>query len=111
MTIKKCIRCQNRKFYKVRRGKLRCKKCGYEFKPKVAGLRNSFLKQIVYWFVLGHSIRVIVEQTNASHYLILKVIHLLRRIMLKDVPGIFSGMVEVDETYLGGQKKNKRKSV
>jgi len=31
--------------------------------------------------------------------------------MLKDVPGIFLGTVEVDETYLGGQKKNKRKSV
>ena len=30
--------------------------------------------------------------------------------MAKDVPGIFSGTVEVDETYLGGQKKNERKS-
>ena len=113
MSSKKCIRCQNRKFYKVRRGKLRCKKCGYEFKPKIAGLRieRALLRRIVYWFVLGHSIRAIVEQTNASHYLTLKIIHLLRKIMLKDVPGIFSGTVEVDETYLGGQKKNKRKSV
>jgi len=112
MSIKRCPRCQNKKFYKVRRGKLRCKKCGYEFKPKIAGLniKKVLLKQVVYWFVLGHSIRAIAEQTNASHYLILKVIHLLRRIMLKDVPGIFSGTVEVDETYLGGQKKNKRKS-
>ena len=31
--------------------------------------------------------------------------------MVKDIPKeLFSGIVEVDETYLGGQKKNKRKS-
>ncbi len=31
--------------------------------------------------------------------------------MAKDIPPVFSGTVEVDETYLGDQKKNKRKSV
>ena len=31
--------------------------------------------------------------------------------MIFDVPEIFSGVVEVDETYLGGQWKYKRKSV
>ena len=30
---------------------------------------------------------------------------------MKDVPEIFSGTVEVDETYLGGQWKNKRKTI
>jgi transposase-like protein len=30
--------------------------------------------------------------------------------MLKNVPEVFSGIVEVDETYIGGQWKNKRKS-
>lgn len=31
--------------------------------------------------------------------------------MRTDVPGQFSGIVKVDETYMGGQWKNKRKSV
>jgi transposase len=30
---------------------------------------------------------------------------------MKDVQEIFSGTVEVDETYLGGQWKNKRKFI
>ena len=29
--------------------------------------------------------------------------------MTKDIPDVFSGIVEVDETYLGGQMRNKRK--
>jgi len=30
--------------------------------------------------------------------------------MAKDIPRIFSGTIEIDETYIGGQWKNKRKS-
>lgn len=39
-----------------------------------------------------------------------KALRLLRTVMAKDVPEVFEGTVEVDETYLGGQKKNKNKS-
>jgi transposase len=31
--------------------------------------------------------------------------------LAKDMPEIYSGTVEVDETYVGGQWKNKRKSI
>lgn len=34
-----------------------------------------------------------------------------REVMVTDVPGIFSGIVEVDETYPGGHWKNKRKHI
>ncbi|RLI70933.1 hypothetical protein DRO91_06200, partial [Candidatus Heimdallarchaeota archaeon] len=44
-------------------------------------------------------------------YKVLKGLRLIRNLMVKDIPKeLFSGIVEVDETYLGGQKKNKRKS-
>lgn len=36
------------------------------------------------------------------------VTHHLRTIMTTEVPPIFTGIVEMDETYIGGQRKNKR---
>ena len=113
MSSKICPRCQKRKFYRVRRGKLRCRNCLYEFKPKLGNLRlnRRQWKQIIFWFVLDQPLLRIQDQTGTSYYSTVKAVSLLRRLMTKDVPGIFSGTVEVDETYLGGQKKNKRKSV
>jgi len=68
-------------------------------------------KKILLWFLSGQSVRLIAQQTKISHNSIEKALGIVRRVMLRDVPGIFSGTVEVDETYLGGQWKNKRKSV
>jgi transposase-like protein len=112
MSSKSCPRCQKRKFYRVRRGKLRCKNCLYEFKPRLGGLGLSRAdwKKIIFWFVLDQPILAIKEQTGLSQYSVFKAVNLLRKLMIKDVPEVFSGTVEVDETYLGGQKKNKRKS-
>jgi hypothetical protein len=42
---------------------------------------------------------------------VLRALNLIRRALTQDVPDIFSGTVEVDETYLGGQWKNKRKTI
>lgn len=108
-----CPSCLNRVLYTIRRGKKRCKNCGYEWKiaTKIGGLKLSKnqWKKILFWFVLGHSLRTITKQTKISHYSVEKAVAVARKIMIKDIPGIFSGTVEVDETYLGGQKKNKTK--
>ena len=112
MSSKKCPRCQNRKFYKVRRGKKRCSSCGYEFKQWLVRnirLSNRQWREITQWFVLERSGLWTAERMRLGKNLVYKTFNNLRKICLLDVPGVFSETVEVDETYLGGQKKNKTK--
>lgn len=111
MTRYVCKRCLNKNFYHIRRDKLRCKNCLYEFKPRIANfsLTKKQWKRLIFWFILEQPIREIEKQTHLSHYSVLKAVKLLRLVMKKDVSDIFEGEIEVDETYLGEQKKNKNK--
>lgn len=70
------------------------------------------LQSVLEDFLLGLSTNQILErQTIISKYLLLKILSTARIAMTNEIPEIFSGIVEVDETYLGGQWKNKRKKI
>jgi len=107
-----CKRCSGKKFWRIRRGKIRCKNCLYEFKPKIGGvnLTRYQWKKLLKWFLRCQSANAVCEETGLSKYRVLKILGLVRQNMAKDIKEVFEGTVEVDETYLGGQKKNKRKS-
>ena len=104
----KCPKCLKTKFWKTADNRLKCKNCYYKFTPKNDLIQ---IKQVISEFLLEYSINIILERVNISKYKLLKVLTLLRIVMTKDIPEVFSGIVEVDETYLGGQMKNKRQSV
>jgi len=97
-------------FWSLSDGRLRCKICRRTITPQKGLLKINLrlLKRVIQEFVLGHSTNVILERVKISKYKLLKVLTLLRAIMTKDVPVVFSGIVEVDETYLGGQMRNRR---
>ena len=108
-----CPRCRHRRSYNVRRGNRICTECRYEWNPKKKlplRLTRSKWKQILKLFVLGLSSNQISEQTNISKQRIIRALTCTRKAIVKDVPKVFSGIVEVDETYVGGKWKNKRKS-
>lgn len=108
----RCLRCENRKLYRLRREKRRCFRCGYEFTPwLVRGLRlrRRDWKKIIKWFLLERSGLWIAEEMNLGKNRVYRALRKVRESLIKDIPPAFSGVVEVDETYLGGQKKNKNK--
>jgi transposase-like protein len=113
MKFKKvCPRCSFNKIYVIRRKKWRCAYCKYEWVPYYLPLYLGHKKwvKILQWFLRGLSGRQIALETGINRTRILRALTKVRMVMFTDVPDVFSGTIEVDETYIGGQWKNKRKS-
>jgi len=107
-----CPQCSCKKTYKIRRGKLRCKSCKYEW---VSGRLPLYLNRkewtkLLRWFLHGISGKEISNETGISRQRVLRALLIVREAMSKDIPDVFSGTVEIDETYIGGRWKNKRRS-
>lgn len=66
--------------------------------------------QIIKWFLRGLSSQAIGYETGINRWRILRALTLVRIMIGRDIPEVFSGTIEIDETYIGGQWKNKRKS-
>ena len=108
-----CTKCGHQKSWKVRRDKRVCTKCRHEWNPKSLplNLTRKQWKQILKWFILEQSSNRIEQLTKINKKRILRALTYTRSAMVKDIPEIFSGIVEVDETYLGGKWINKRKKI
>jgi hypothetical protein len=108
-----CPKCNSKNLYKLQSGKRRCARCWFEFIPHKLPLTFSRdeWKEIIRLFLMEQSSNSIAEQTGFEQRRVLIALTKIRLVMIKDIPEIFSDTVEVDETYIGGQWKNKRKRI
>jgi transposase len=72
-------------------------------------LTSAQWRRLLRWFVLGQSAATIAQESGLERKRVLRALLLVRQAMLQDVPQVFSGVVEIDETYLGGAWRNKRR--
>lgn len=62
------------------------------------------------WFLLGQSSATIAQEAHLGRGQVLRALTLMRQVMARNISPVFEGIVDVDETYLGGTWRNKRKA-
>ena len=104
MTTIVCPRCHCTKVYRLGTGKRRCSLCRYDFTPHRLSqyLTRNQMKEIITWFLLEQSSQKIADRAGIDRKRVLRAFTWIRRVLVKDVPEVFSGTIEVDETYVGG---------
>lgn len=114
-----CSRCKLReKAWRSKRGLHICRNCGYQMSVTAGTIFHGTRKPLVLWF---HAMWHITSQkygANAlglmrvlglgSYHTAWEWLHKLRRAMIRPGREKLSGTVEVDETYVGGDKIGKR---
>ena len=90
---------------KLQNGKKRCARCRYEFIPHKLPLTFSRYEwvEIIHLFLMEPSPNSRAEQTGFEQIQEIRELTKIQLVMTQDIPEIFSGTVELDETYLGGQ--------
>ncbi|MFQ6030039.1 MAG: IS1595 family transposase [Dehalococcoidia bacterium] len=95
----------------IRRRMHRCARCRSDWRRGLPlRLTRHQWEALLRCHVQGLSAQAIAQETGLHRQRVLRALMRLRQRMLREVPPVFRGTVEVDETYLGGAWKNKRSS-
>jgi transposase-like protein len=113
-----CPRCKGTKAWHVRRGLYQCRQCDLETSVTAGTILHRTRKPLRLWFQAMWHITNQKYGANAlglqrvlnlgSYHTAWQWLHKLRHAMVRPNRERLSGMIEVDETYVGGQKPGKR---
>jgi transposase-like protein len=114
-----CSLCKSDKYWLTSKRKIHCCNCGKEFSITSGTVFEDSKKPLLLWFHIMWW--VVAQKTGASAYNLKDFmgfgcyetawtwLHKLRRAMLRQGREKLSGVVEVDETYIGGEEIGKGK--
>jgi transposase-like protein len=113
-----CPKCQAQEIWKTRRELFHCAKCGAQTSVTSGTILHGTRKPLPMWFRAMWHITNQKYGANAlglerllglgSYHTAWQWLHKLRRAMVRPNRDRLSGIVEVDETYVGGTKPGKR---
>lgn len=113
-----CPRCHAQKVWSTKRALLVCASCGYQVSVTAGTIFHHTRKPLTMWFRTMWWVTS--RKTGASALELQRVLglgsyhtawtwlHKLRRAMVRPGRDRLSGRIEVDETYIGGEKQGKR---
>ena len=105
----RCPRCHYTRTWVVRRAKRRCARCRYEWRPRLPlRLTRHQWRALLRCHTQGLSAQAIAQETGLHRQRVLRALTVLRTAMVREIPPVLRGTVEVDETYVGGTWKNRR---
>lgn len=114
----RCPRCGHERSWATRRGRYRCRRCDYQLSVTAGTVFQDTRKPLRLWFRAIWSITSQKQGVSAlglQRVLGLKRyetawtwLHKLRAAMVRPGRERLSGLVEVDETYIGGERPGKR---
>ena len=114
----RCPRCSNVKGWHSRGGLIRCAECDYKTSVIAGTIFEGTRKPLMLWFRAiwwvtsqknGASARSVQQVLGLGSYETAWVwLHKLRRAMVRPGRDRLSGIIEVDEMYIGGEKPGKR---
>ncbi len=114
----RCLRCTSPDHWHTARGLYHCAACGYEASVIAGTLFQDTHKPLRLWF---QAIWYVVNQKNGvsalglqkalglgSYHTAWEWLHKLRRAMVRQGRDRLTGLVEMDETFIGGERSGKR---